>query len=228
MLDNKKTTDIVKEELENDLFLLEILKEDLVNYSALSRALLPKVQKKNPKANIESISIAIKRYIIKEKKQRVSKTIQKIIANSQLSTKNDIIHMTFKRNEAVLNKIMELSKSIKWDQEEIFFVNQGFGEVTIILDKKNQDLLKNLNKDMIEKVTDLAIMSIKETYQEGLEKSINVPGVYSYFITQLSRRSINILEIISTSSQLTLVLKNKDLMGSYEIIDSNIRFLRRS
>lgn len=226
MLENLKTTDLVKEELENDLFLLEISKEGLINYTALARKLLPTIKKRNPKATIESISIAIKRYIDTQKKNKLSEAIQKIIVNSQLSTKNDIVHMTFRRSDFMLNKVAEVSKKINWNQEDIFFVNQGSGEVTIIIDEKNKSLFKDGKKYLIEKTGDLSLISIRESFEKGLEKSINVPGIYAYFISQLSRNSINIIEIISTLSQLTFILKSNDLIRAYRILNNSVRYFR--
>jgi len=229
MLENTKTADLVKGELENDLFLLETLKEGIINYTALARKLLSRIKKENPKTNIESISIAIKRYVIKEKKNYVSKTMKNIIADSQLSTKNDIVHMTFKRTDWISSKIGEISKRIEWDQEDIFLVNQGHGEITVIIDKKNKSLFNDCKKYLIEETNNLSLLSIKEAYSNNSEnkKGIDVPGIYSYFISKLSRNSINIIEIISTLSQLTFILKNKDLLNAYKLLIESIEYFRK-
>lgn len=180
----------------------------------------------SPKANIESVSIAIKRYIKTLGKKKLSKVIQKIIANSQLSTKNDIIHMTFRRSDFIINKIKEVSKEIRWDQEDVFLVNQGPGEVTVVLDEKNKSFFKDCKKYLIEQTSDLSLLSIKESFKPGLEKSIEVPSVYAYFLSQLSRNSINFLEIVSTFSQLTIILRSQDLMQAYQTLDNSIKYFR--
>lgn len=226
MLDLDKTTDLVKYELEHDLYLLEVLKDDLVNVSALARKLLPRIQLQNPKATIESISIATKRYIKAIRKQRVSSAAARIIAHSQLSTKNDVIHLTFKRNDAVLQRVNEISKKINWDNEEIFFVNQGSGEVTIILDKKNKHLLDNCKEYEIETTKDLTIVSVKETLEKNKERSIDVPGIYAYLVNQLARRSINIISVISTYTQITFAFKTKEFVKAYETLQECINYFR--
>src|SRR3989344_2157196 len=226
MLDLNKTTDLVKNELENDLYLLELLEEDLINVSALSRKIFPKVKEQNNKATKEYISIAIKRYVESKQGKKTSNEVAKMIANSQLSIKNDILHLTFKRNDFMLKTISEISKKINWDNEEIFFMNQGSGEVTIIIDEKNEELLEKCKEHLIERTDNLAILSLRENREKGLEKTINTPGVYSHFINQLSRKGINILEIVSTLSQITFVLDNKDIMRAYGILENNIKYFR--
>ena len=222
MLDLVKTADLVKEELKYELYLLEILKEDLINISALAKKLLPKIKAKNPKATIESISMAIRRFIEQEKYQQISKDVKEIISNSQILTKNDIIHMTFERNDFVVNRISEVSKNIKWNQDEILFINQGSGEITIIIDEKNKKHLDNCKRYLIETTPNLAIISLKD----NTKKSIKVPGIYSYFINQLVRKSINITEVISTLSEINFVISNKDIIRAYEIIERSIKFHR--
>lgn len=226
MLDNSKTADLVRRELENDLYIMGVLRDKLVNYTALARSLLPVIKKNNQKATLESVSIAIKRYVLKEKTVNLKLIIKKIIARSQLSTKNDVFHATFKRTDQVIKNITDISKKIEWEKDEILFINQVFGEITIIIDEKNKNLLHNCRKYLIKENSDLSVLSIKENFQKNLDYSVNVPGVYSYFINALSRRSINIIEIISTFSQLTFVLSNENLMKAHEIIDSRIRFFR--
>lgn len=227
MLNNQKTTDLVKPILENDLYLLELLKENLVNYSALARKILPAVKKENPKSTEESISIAIRRYVAGEKGKPVVKAVKSIISRSQLSTKNDVIHLTFKRDDTILAKILDVSKKIRWNEGETFFFNQGLGEVTIIIDQKYRKLFEDCRKFLIEESRDLCIISVKENSEEKEEKSIDVPGVYSYFIGQLSRKSVNIVEVVSTYTQLSFILKSRDLLRAYSILEDSIRYFRR-
>tara|TARA_Y100000310_G_scaffold219689_1_gene221086 strand:+ start:932 stop:1117 length:186 start_codon:yes stop_codon:yes gene_type:complete len=58
---NTATAQLVKKELEKNSFLLDYLRRDLINVQALAREILPNIKKKNSKASVESISIAIKR-----------------------------------------------------------------------------------------------------------------------------------------------------------------------
>lgn len=225
MLNLEKTTNLVKRELENDFYLLEILKEDLINIAALSRKLLGKIKEENQKATVESISIAIKRYMQKEKNKKISLALKRIIANTQLLTKNDVVHMTFRRDRFMLNKISQMSNKIQWDQDEIFFVNQGSGEITIVFDEKNKKLFQGCEDFLIESTRDLSILSLKESFQK---EALNVPGLYSYFINQISRKGINLIEIISTLSQLTFVLRNDDLLKAYSLMNESINHFRKS
>lgn len=226
MKEMKATADLVKHELEHDLYLLEILKDGLVNVSALARKLLPGIKSQNPKATIESISIAARRYLEAKKKQRISEKAARIIAGSQLFTKNDVVHLTFKRNDAVLQRVNEVSKRINWGNEEIFLINQGSGEVTIILDKKNEHMFDACSDYMIESTENLTIISVQEVLEKGMEKSIDVPGIYAYFTSQLARRGINIISVISTYTQITFAFEMAEFVKAYETLNECITYFR--
>lgn len=223
---NSNTADIVRQELEKDLYLLETLADGIINTSSLARRMLSKIQKQNPKATIESISIAIKRYSDTTKRQPISKRIRENIAHSTLSSKNDTIHLTYKRNNEVLKALSEASGKIKWDEEEVFLINQGPGEVSVITDKKNLHLLKSIERHQIEHTNNLTIISVKETAKQKPESSITIPGVYAHLLTQLARKGINLIAVNSTLSQLTFAVQSKDFINAYETLQQAIQFFR--
>lgn len=220
------TADLVKEELDKDIFLLETLSQGLINHAALARKLLPRIKKKNSKATIESVSVAIMRYANKAKRDDLSRVVKKIISLSNLSIKNDIVHITFPRKDEITEIINENAKKIKWDQDEILLINQGSGEITIVVDKKNKHLFKQILEKAVEIRKNTAIVSIRESQRKDVKPGIDVPGLYAYFINQVSRAGINILDIISTRSQLTFVIDESNLTKCYGVLNDCIRFFR--
>ncbi|MBI4148326.1 hypothetical protein HY490_03485, partial [Candidatus Woesearchaeota archaeon] len=220
------TANLVRSELEKDLYLLELLKEDIINASSLARKFFPKIKEQNPKATVESISIAIKRYAEQSKKERISKKIRENIAQSTLSSKNDVIQATYKRNHEVMKLISDISPKIKWDEAEIFLINQGPGEITVILDKRNQFLLDPIKAYKIEYTPNLTAISVKENIAQGHEGSISIPGVYAHMMTQLARKSINVIAVNSTLSQITFMIKSKDFVPTYQTLQDAINFFR--
>jgi aspartokinase len=180
--------------------------------------MLPKVKQKNKKATIESISIAIKRHVSNLNNEIMSGKLREVISNSQITVRDNVVHMTAERTQANMVKIQEASKKIKWDKDEICLINQGAGEITVIVDKKHMVLLEGEIKK------NLALLTVKESDYEV--KGIDVPGLYAYFISNLSKKFVNILEIISTSSQVSFLIEEKDLTKAYEILKGCVDFCR--
>jgi aspartokinase len=224
----KTTADLVREEISRDIFLENSLSLGLINNSALARLMLPNIQKTNKKATIESIMVAIARYQRDNKSNKIRKSLIEQIKNSQIATKNDIIHATFFRNKEIANSINELSRKIRWDLDEIYICQSRQREITIIFDRKNKEAFRNFLSHAVEIRENCAILSIKEGNNKEIAASIEVSGLYAYFIGQISKQGINILDIISTRSQITLVVNEKELTRSYEAIKNCIIHHRKN
>ena len=55
---------------------------------------------------------------------------------------------------------------------------------------------------------------------------IEIPGLFAFLIGQVSDIGVNILDIISTGSQLTLVTREEDLIHAYTALTDNIKYYR--
>jgi hypothetical protein len=148
------------------------------------------------------------------------------IAFSQLLIKNDIIHITFKRSDKILNLMNDLSKRISENSDEIFNINQGGGEITIVCETSKESLFKHLLPEAIEIRRKTAIIRIQEAKEREIRPSIEVPGLYAFFIGLISNNNINILDLISTRTQLTVIVDEDDLMEAYLILNNSIKYFR--
>ena len=148
------------------------------------------------------------------------------IAYSQLSTKNDICHATFCTSDGIVNAISDVARGIPHDSDEVFFVNQGAGEITVIFEVDRVALFEGILSEALEVRKKAAVMRIRESRTEGLRPGIDVPGLYAYFMTRLAENGINLLDIVSTRAQLTLVIDEEDLTRAYSILSGSIRHYR--
>jgi len=215
MENNITTAQLVKKHLENNVFLLDYLKRDLINVTSLARELLPLIQKDNPKASLESISIAIKRLQLSG--YNITKQLRKVCSNIQISMRTNVVLFCLKKGA----RLPDVST---FDPDDVFFLNQGSNEITIILDKKNAHLVKG---DILFKQDDLAIISLKDTLLHEKENYRTTPGFVHVFISNISKRGINISDILSTYSQLTIVVEQKYLLDVYKICQDvvNLKYL---
>jgi len=154
------------------------------------------------------------------------KNLAKIIAHSQLSIKDDIVHVFFRRTDRIVTIINEITKNMLWDPDDVLFVNQGGGEITLILDREKKALFQNILPQAVEIREKVAVIRIREPKFEDIFPAIEIPGLFSYFINQISKIGINILDMISTASTLTLVIADQDLMRTYEALSNCIQYFR--
>jgi aspartokinase len=136
--------------------------------------------------------------------------------------KNKICSLTLERTKDVMNLINNVSKTIRWDLGDIMFFTQGSGEITVVIDKKNEKKFSGLGAKVIEKKEELTLLSLRET-GESARYSKDIPGFLSLITGKLAEREINIIDIASTYKQVIFVLNEKDSTKAYSILDNLIK-----
>ncbi len=218
----KSTSELAKEEIMSSLYINEVLKRGMINFSALARDILPRIKCKNKKANFASVLIAIQRYYDNNKSQDNKNVLLKLLKNSELIMKNKICSLTLERTKPVMSLINKISQQIRWDMGDIMFFIQGSSEITVVADKKNEKLFLRLGNKIIEKKENLALLSLRET-EETSPYSKDIPGFLAILTNTLSDNNINIIDIASTYKQIIFILNEKDLMKSYSALDRLIK-----
>ena len=166
---------------------------------------MPQIKKENDKATVESISVALQRLDLK-KKHKITDQLRSVLSNVQITMRTDIsLFCLAKGGGADI-------RSFKSD--DVFYINQGSDEVTVIVDKKNSHLIKGtplLHKD------GLALISLKDSLIATKNNYRVTPGFVHMFLSNISKEGINVEDIISTHSQVTFVIEEKYLSSVFEI-----------
>ena len=213
---NATTSQLVKGFLKDNVFLLDYLSRDLINVTSLARELLPEIQKQNPKATLESVSIAIKRNFGGQQ-HRITKQLQRILSNVQITMRTDIALFC-------LPKTAKLPDIKEFKSDDVFFINQGYNEVTVIIDKRNSGLIGG---PVLLQQKNLALISLKDTIIDEKQNFRATPGFVDAFLGNISMAGINISDIVSTYSQVTFVVEQKFLLQVYQICQGvvNLKFV---
>lgn len=218
----KSTSELVKEEINSSIYLKETLKKGLINYSALTRELLPKIKEKNRKANFASVLIAIQRYYdeIDKDNTEFEKFVKENLPNCELIIKNKILTLSYNRTKRVMALINEISREIRWDLGDMMFFIQGTGEITIILDKKNEKKFDRIKNDLVEKKDNVAVLSLREP--DALTYSKEVPGFLALLTQTLADNNINIYELATTYKQTMFIVHEKNITKAYDALQKLI------
>ncbi len=220
------TAQLVKEEINSSLFLAESLKRGIINYSELTRQILPKIKAKNKKANFSSVLISLQRLYDEVKNEKQSISFEEILRDAELIMKTNIVDITLERTKNVVKRINEISREIRWDMGDIMFTIQGTSEITIICDKKNFKKFESIKKSIIETQENLAILSLRES-QDLNDYSKNTIGFLAHLLSLLSDKKINIVELATTFKQNIFILKEDDLSMAYITLKHAIDFFNK-
>ncbi|WP_369047919.1 hypothetical protein [Tenacibaculum sp. UWU-22] len=197
-------------------FIEEALNEKLINVSSLARIILPEVsQLLKKEIKIGAVMMAINR-LSPANELRIRRNIKKLALDlGDVIVRSDLCDFTFKNTPSLHKEIAKiLSKSA--DNKDYFLtISQGIFETNIVTSKNLQPDIEAIfeKENLINSVLDLASITLKLP-KENLEQ----PGVYYFILKQLAWANIAVQEIISTTHEMTIVVKEEDVNQTFAIL----------
>ena len=197
-------TKSTEEYVSNHPSVKDCLKNDLINYSSLSRKIAKELGL-NVKKDFDAILIACRRYQRKLHNEDISENkISKILKSSKIEIKNKVIAVVLEKD--IFNATLEnLEKEIK-KRKEIFRIIEGASAITVIT---SEEFLENIRKYFKNKIiaenTNLAEITIKSPKE--IEE---VPGTYAYLCSLFGENNINIVETLSCWTDTIFLVDEKD------------------
>jgi hypothetical protein len=202
----------ISDEIENIVtgspFLKEALIKDLINISALARDIKPELEKNlHKKITTAAINMALKRYLFKIKKNKIFSTdIKKHYGD--LTLRSGLFENTYKNSLNLSKAISKILDVIKIDDSVYFTFTKGIWQSTVIasqiLEKEIDKIL--IDELIIEKFNNLSSITIRLT-----NGHIAIPGICDYPLKVLSWYGINIIEVVSTYEELSIILRSEDV-----------------
>jgi hypothetical protein len=193
---------------------LEIaLSKDIISYSKLARYLREEVEREfGKKITDAAIMQALKR--LREKSARMYEKKSEFYA-LELNTNANIMSLTIGKSNR-LPKIMQEVYSMP-ELEEGFVLNatHGNNQTTFLISKIIEPKLESLleGEKIIAKMDDLSQLSIRFDH-----KMFEAAGFIVYVLKDLTWNNINIIEIVSTYTELIIIVKNEDLLKAHNIL----------
>jgi len=212
----KATHVIVEEIIKKSPFLEEALAEGIINLSSLSRQIKPEIDEQlNKDVQIGAIVMALKRLSPKfdpNLKIRVKKVINKL---GDITVRSRITYFTYKNSETLIDKQVELLKRLNGKKDIFFAFSQGVYETSLVLsDSENTDT-ENLFKGehLVQETKGLSSITIKLPSENA-----DVSGIYYFLLKKIAWEGINILDIISTMHEFTIIVNDESVDRAFSIL----------
>lgn len=209
-------SEAVNEVVSRKPFLEEALASGLINLSSLARMIHPEINKRmNKQVKQGAIVMALKRLKPNVNFQinlRVKKVINLL---GDITVRSNLGDYNFKNSPTLVScqtKLLELISSRK----EIFYAfSQGIYETTLILSDVIEEEVLKIFKDenLTNKTKMLSSITIKLP-----EENSQVFGVYYHILKKLAYEGINILEMVSTTHEFTVIVADKDVDGAFSVL----------
>lgn len=205
--------ELVNEYLKNHHFLAQAMEDDLINYSSLARQVRPLFEKQLMK-RVESSAIGMAL-------RRAAKSIQKKkssyppIRPEELIVRSGIVEYTFEKSETIAQAVAAFLHATAVEKKYFSVVTEGVFEVAVIMSKHYEHIAKEIFKKEVITARQENISAI--TLRLPLNNVV-VPGVYHRFLQKLAWENINMVDIVSTLTEFTILLSEKDVDRAFTLL----------
>jgi hypothetical protein len=196
-------------------FLEEGLAEGIINLSALSRKVRPQVESALMKPISESaILMALKRMSPKVTQKMKTKK-NSMFHVGDLTVRSDLSEFTFLRSDTLLEKQKKLLNAIKDKINHFVTFTQGVYEITTIVNSSLESKVEKVfaGEKIVSRLSDLAAITIRLS-----PETVHTSGVYYSVLKQLAWHDVIVVEVVSTYTEFTIILKKEEVDVSFSIL----------
>lgn len=199
-------------------FISEALKDQIINYAALAEFLKPDVESLLGKQiKVGAVVMALRRFesfkdpFFYDKLDEIIRRVGDIVVRSNL------VDYTFRNSDTLVKKQQKLFDLIHEQKGFFYTISQGVYETTFVLSDYIKDKLPDIfeGEKLISYNYGLSAITLKLP-TENTEQ----PGLYYYIFRKLAWEGINVLEVVSTSNEFTILLQDDDIDKAFSVIKS--------
>lgn len=200
-------------------YLEEALGLGIINLSALSRKLKPKIESESlKKISIGAIVMALQRLSVNLKKKHFGKT--KILSPKDLTLRSNIVEYVFFLSPG-FNKVLQELVGLVDGQNDIYITSaQGVNEATIFISQTVSEQVENLFKKekLLFKLEKQSVIILRFG-----ENTIGMPGVYYSVLKALAWEGVPINEVISVGNELSIIVEAKHIHKAFSVLQGLVQ-----
>lgn len=213
-----KVSTIVKEVIFSSEPELTALSRGVLNLTAYAKRIQPAVERRAHKpVQLGSIVVALSR--LAQDLTDENPLLPKVRLEG-LSVKSHLAEITFAKTSDNKQRAQRLYTHKQFAHADFLTITYGVGEISIFapmrLVQPALDTFKPEKPKLL--LENLAALTV----QFG-EKYINTPNMYYVLLQGLAVRKINIVEVVSTFTELTFLVHQKDLNDLFVLMNSHIK-----
>lgn len=207
-----RISDAVKELVLHDGYVIEGIQKGLINLSQYAKRIQPVVEERCMKpVRLGSVVVALTRIAENISGQELAPKVR----IDRFSVTSNLYEVTYERTQESISAIRSLTSKLE-KTEEFFTITQGMHEITIICSEQLKDQIQSavhISPKVL--LPDLVALSVRfpDSYLE-------VPNTLYSLVRILALRHINVMEIISTYTELTFVLMKEEMKTAIEALEA--------
>lgn len=195
-------------------FISEALFEGLINVSSLARKIKPDIDRLLLKdAKHGAIVMALNR-LSPQVDLSLQRGIDKMISMlGDIIVRSDLTDYTFKNSNTLIKCHTRVFESLSHDT--FYTLVRGVHESNLVISGSYANLIDEYFSDekLHLKKENLSAITLKLH-----ESNIQVPGFYYYILKAIAWEGINIIEVISTSNEFTVLVNDEDVDRAFSVL----------
>jgi hypothetical protein len=209
----KPIASYVREILDESEVAFSALQEGFLNLSAYSKSIQGEVSRRARRhVAVGTIVVAISRYELDTRKKL---SILPKVRIESIAVRTGLSEVTFAQNRANRAKLRVLYEEKGFEEPDLLTITSGVREISLIIPGTLRSaVLKVFKGDTPTLVVEhLASLTVRFP-----AKYLNTPNTIFALLRPLALNRINIVEVVSTYTELTIVVSEKHLQAAFAIL----------
>lgn len=211
----KTVAAVVREIIDESEIALSALQSGVLNLSAYAKKIQADVSKRAGKnVTTGSIVVALSRYEYDAKKKT---PLTPDVLVESISTRSNLTEVTFARTQSIRARLKDIHENKNLLEADILTVTSGVREVSLIvpttLANEVLEIFSDNEPTLI--LHDLACLTIRFP-----ARYLHTPNTIFTLLRPLALNRINIVEVVSTYTELSVVVAEQDLQSAFAIFSN--------
>lgn len=197
-------------------FLEEVMSEGLANLSAIARTIQPEIEHSLGREVKEgAILMALKRYTSQLDPSLNIKLKKSLQQMGEITVRSKLSDFTYINSDRIVEKQMSLLKLIEDKRECFYTFSQGIYETTMVISSSMSNELENLfqSERLVSRIDKLSSVTLRLP-----ENNTKLTGLYYFILKKIAWNKINIIELISTTNEFTIVVDEQDAAATFNVL----------
>jgi len=193
----------------------EGLARGIMNLSALARELRPALESELGRpVSPAAILMALKR-LSPELLKRAGRKPGGLKKTGDLIVRSNLVEFTFRNSDSIWEKQKKLLQRIERDREAFLTYTQGVFEVMLIASSGIEKAVLEIfgGESILARVGNLSAIVIRLS-----PRSVHTPGVYYAILKQLAWGNVNVIDVVSTTLEFTILVEKPQVDRAFSIL----------
>jgi hypothetical protein len=197
-------------------YLSESLAAGIINISALARQMQPEVEKTLARpVNTGAVTMALNRlapYLQVREQAQLNKLLNSM---GDIILRGNLRVYTFKNSPSLLDNHARVLKEIARNEEVFYTMTRGVFETNLVVSDHAAEMIDACFKEEQCLFSQAGLSSVTLKLPKG---NILQPGFYYCIMKELSWEGINLVEVISSTNEFTVVVSNELIDKTFVVL----------